>query len=62
MGSDHILVMATLSLKLRKTKRGEKRQLRFNVGKLSNPDVEKASKIEVRNRFSILQDKSRVEY
>lgn len=55
-GSDHILVMATLSLKLQKAKRGEKRQLRFDVGKLRNRNVEKAFKIEVNNRFSILQD------
>ena len=29
-----MVVMATLSLKLRKAKRGEERQLRFDVGKL----------------------------
>ena len=37
VGSDQMLVMATLSLTLRKTKRGEERQLRFDVGKLINP-------------------------
>ena len=51
-----MLVMATLSLKLRKAKRGEERQLRFDVGKLRSPNVEKASNIEVKNPFSILQD------
>ena len=51
-----MLVMTTLSLKLRKTRRGEERHLRFDVGKLRDLDVEKAFKIEVRNRFSILQD------
>ena len=56
MGSDHVLLMATLSLKLRSVRRGEERQLRFDVGKLRNPDVEKAFKLEVKNRFSILQD------
>ena len=56
MGSEHMLVMATLSLKLRKTRRGEERQLRFDVGKLRKPDVEKAFKIGVRNCFNILQD------
>lgn len=55
-GSDHILMMATLSLKLRKAKRREKRQLRFGVENLRNRNVEKAFKIEVKNRFSILQD------
>ena len=53
-GSDHILVMSTLSLKLRKAKRRGKRQLRFGVGKLRNRNVEKAFKIEVKNRFTIL--------
>ena len=48
-----MLVMATLSLKLRSARRGEERQLRFDVGKLSNPDVEKAFKLEVKN---LLQD------
>ena len=51
-----MLVMATLSLKLRSVWRGEGRQLRFDVGKLRNPDLEKAFKREVKNRFSILQD------
>ena len=53
MGSDHILVMATLSLKLRRARRGEGRQLIFDVGKLRNPDVEKAFKLEVKNCFRI---------
>ena len=54
--NDHMLEMATLSLKLRKTKRGDESQLRFHVGKLRNPGVEKSLKNEVRNRFSILQE------
>ena len=47
--NDHMLEMTALSLKLRKTKRGEERQLR-------NPGVEKSLKNEVRNRFNILQE------
>ena len=31
IGSDHVLVVATVSLKLRKTKRGEERQQRFDT-------------------------------
>ena len=56
VGSDHMLVMATLSLKLRRARKREERQLRFDVGKLRNPDVKKTFKLEVKNRFSILQD------
>ena len=48
-----MLVMATLSLKLRSVRKEEERQLRFDVGKLRNPDVEKAFKREVKN---LLQD------
>lgn len=57
VGSDHMLVMATMYLKLRKARRGEKRQVDvFDVGKLRSPDVEKAFELEVKNRLSILQD------
>ena len=34
IGSDHVLVVATVSLKLRKTKRGEERQQRFDTAKV----------------------------
>ena len=54
VGSDHMLVMATLSLKLRREGRGEERKLMFDVGELRNPDVEKAFKLEVKNCVSIL--------
>ena len=37
VGSDHMLVMATLSLKLCRARRGEERQLRFDVGKSRTP-------------------------
>ena len=45
-----------------KGKRGEERQLRFDVGKLRTPNVEKAFKIEVKNHFSILQDDQELKY
>ena len=51
-----MFVMATLSLKLRRTRRGEERKLRFDIVKLRNPDVEKAFNLEVKNRVSTLQD------
>ena len=51
-----MLVMPTLSLPLRKAKRGEERQLRFDVGKLRNPNVQNALKTKVKNCLSILQD------
>ena len=45
-----MLVMATLSLKLGRARRGEERQLRFDVGKLRNPDVEKALKLGLQKK------------
>ena len=56
IGSDHVLVMATVSLKLRKTKRGEERQQRFDTAKLNNSNTEKAFKLELKNRFHVLQE------
>ena len=51
-----MLVVATVSLKLRKTKRGEERQQRFDTAKLKNSNTEKAFKLELKNRFHVLQE------
>ena len=56
IGSDHMLVVASVSLKLRKTKRGEERQQRFDTAKLKNYNTEKAFKLELKNRFHVLQE------
>ena len=56
IGSDHVLVVASVSLKLRKTKRGEERQQRFDTAKLKNSNTEKAFKLELKNRFHVLQE------
>ena len=60
IGSDHVLVVATVSLKLRKTKRGEERQQRFDTAKLNNSNTEKASKLELKNRFHALQEEQEI--
>ena len=51
-----MLVVASVSLKLRKTKRGEERQQRFDTAKLKNSNTEKAFKLELKNRFHVLQE------
>ena len=51
-----MLVVASVSLKLRKTKRGEERQQRFDPAKLKNSNTEKAFKLELKNRFHVLQE------
>ena len=56
IGSDHVLVVASVSLKLRKTKRGEERQQRFDTAKLKNSKTEKAFKLELTNRVHVLQE------
>ena len=56
IGTDHVLLVATVSLKLRKTKRGEERQQRFDTAKLNNPNTERAFKVELKNRFHVLQE------
>ena len=45
-----------MSLKLRKTKRGEERQQRFDTAKLKNSNTEKAFKLELKNRFHVPQE------
>ena len=54
IGSDHVLVVASVSL--RKPKRGEERQQRFYTAKLKNSNTEKSFKLELKNRFHVLQD------
>ena len=49
-----------MSLKLRKTKRGEERQQRFDTGKLNNANTEKAFKLELKNRFHVLQEEQEI--
>ena len=61
-GSDHVLVVATVSLKLRKTKRGEEKQQRFDtiLAKLNNSNTEKAFKLELKNRCHALQEEQEI--
>ena len=56
IGSDHVLVVASVSLRLRKTKRGEERQQIFDTAKQNNSNTEKAFKLELKNRFHVLQE------
>ena len=47
-----MLVVATLSLKLRKTQIREERQRRFDTGKLKNPNTEKAFQLDLKTVFA----------
>ena len=56
VASDHELLVAKIRLKLRNAKKGETRSGKFNVQKLQNPEVAHKFKIELSNRFQVLQD------
>ena len=59
-GSDHSLVGAVLALKLRRAKLGEKRQKRFNVARLANPDIKQKFNIALKNSYSVLQNETEI--
>ena len=61
IGNDHVLVVASVSLKLRKTKRREERQQRFDTAKLKNSNTEKAFTLELKNRLHILQEEQEMD-
>ena len=54
VGSDHVLIVASLSLHRRKAKRGEERQRRFDTVKLKN--TMKVFQLDLQNHFRPLQD------
>ena len=56
-----MLVVATLSLKLRKTHRREKRQRRFDTGKLKNPNTEKAFQLDLKKPLTHTARGTRIE-
>ena len=56
IGSDHSLVLATLKLKLRKTKRKDQRSPPLDINKLRNQQIKRALQLEVRSRFTVLAD------
>ena len=55
VGSDHNLLIAKLSLKLRKARIAYSRNQRFDTNKLKDPKVKQGFSIALRNRFSLLQ-------
>ena len=53
--SDHTLVLGVISLKLRKTRKGQQRARLIDSDKLRDKDVRTAYSLEVQNRFHLLQ-------
>ena len=57
-GSDHSIVIAALALKLRRAKLGEKRQKRFNVARLTDPDIKQNFNIALKNNYNVLHNET----
>ncbi|KAL3862674.1 hypothetical protein ACJMK2_008627 [Sinanodonta woodiana] len=58
IGSDHFLLVAKVTLKLRKVRIGISRNKRFDVDKLKNSKVKEEFSVTLRNRFSALEDET----
>ena len=56
VASDHTLVIATVSLKLRRARERQARQQRVDSGRLKEPTTKQAYVLEVKNRFQVLGD------
>ncbi|KAK3783096.1 hypothetical protein RRG08_059971 [Elysia crispata] len=56
VGSDHLLVIANIRLKLRRTDQRHADHRRLDVNKLKDPDVKRSFTIQIRNRFQALSD------
>ncbi|KAL3873607.1 hypothetical protein ACJMK2_036703 [Sinanodonta woodiana] len=58
IGSDHFLLVAKVTLKLRKVRIGVSRSKRFDVDKLKNSKVKEEFSVALRNRFRALEDET----
>ncbi|KAL3884234.1 hypothetical protein ACJMK2_030452 [Sinanodonta woodiana] len=58
IGSDHFLLVAKVTLKLRKVRIGVSRSKRFDVDKLKNSKVKEEFSVALRNKFSTLEDET----
>ena len=56
VNSDHYLLKSTIRLKLRKTPSQNQCKRRLDIEKIKIPDVKKAFKLELKNRFSALDN------
>jgi len=58
VGSDHKVLMATPTVKLRQTKKGQDRTRRIDAAKLKVSETKAAFKLKLRNRFQALKEES----
>ena len=60
-GSDHVLIIAKVKLKLRRVAKKDERTPPLDVGKLQDPNVRKTYQTEVRNSFAVLLDQQEMD-
>ncbi|XP_052271877.1 uncharacterized protein LOC127872590 [Dreissena polymorpha] len=58
IGSDHSLLVAKVTLKLRKAKTRDIKNQRYDVVKLKDPKVKEEFRLTLRNSFNILEDEA----
>ena len=58
VASDHHLVVANIKLKLKKTSTHVNVKRKFDVGKLQDPKIQQEFKLEIKNRFQLLENLS----
>jgi hypothetical protein len=58
VASDHHLVVANIKLKLKKTSTHVNVKRNFDVGKLQDPKIQQEFKLEIKNRFQLLENLS----
>ena len=54
--SDHHLVVANIKLKLKKSSTHVNVKRKFDVGELQNPKIQQEFKLEIKNRFQLLEN------
>ena len=61
VGSDHVLIIAKVKLKLRRMAKKDQRAPSLDVRKLKDPNVRRTYQTEIRNRFAVLLDQQEMD-
>jgi hypothetical protein len=56
VASDHHLIVANIKLKLKKSSTHVSVKRKFDVGKLQDPKIQQEFKLEIKNRFQLLEN------
>ena len=56
VASDHHLIVANIKLKLKKSSTHVNVKRKFDVGKLQDPKIQQEFKLEIKNRFQLLEN------